>query len=79
MNTNGNTDMPGMMGMEMYMSFYQTNEVNLLFHKFGSEENESGKYIGLCFLVAALAFMIELFSYFRYIQMKQYVANEEDI
>ena len=73
------TQMMPMMPMMMFMSFYQTSEVTLLFHHFGSEEGETGKYIGLCILVAVLAFSIECFAYFRYKIMKQYVANEEEI
>ena len=54
----------GMMMMMMHMSFYNSNELILLFKGLDSEK-QSGKYVGLLILTAVLCVLLETLGHFR--------------
>ena len=51
----------------MYMTFYQSNELTLLFKNLKSDQN--GSYIFLLILVFAMALTVEVLSYLRFKMM----------
>ena len=55
----------GMMKMMMYMNFYNSNKLCLLIKQLDSK-GDTTKYIGLLAICAALVFILETLSYFRY-------------
>ena len=55
----------GMMMMMMYMSFYNTNDLVLLFKQIDSKADNS-KYAGLLAIVACLVLMMEALSFMRF-------------
>ena len=68
-------DMGMDMDMMMYMTFYQSNELTLLFKNLKSSDN--GTYFGLLFLIFAMGFTIEALGYLRFRSMieNKFLAN----
>ena len=68
-----------MMKPMMHMWFYQSNELVLLFHHFGSKKDEAGKYYGLLFFTVVLCFLMEVLSEKRYQGLMRAMAQDGEV
>ena len=64
------------MGMGMYMSFYQTNKLTLLFK--GLKSTTTMQYLGLLLLLFMVTILLEAFSFHRYILAYKFKLNSPD-
>ena len=67
------------MMMMMYMTFYQSNELTLLFKNLNSSDN--GKYFSLLLIVFSMGIGIEALGYLRQRNManSKFLANEDEV
>ena len=67
------------MMMMMYMTFYQSNELTLLFKNLNSSDN--GKYLCLLLIVFSMGLSIEALGYLRQRNMtnSKFLANEDEV